>query len=60
MEEIILEGALKKERALTGRDVKTDLSKIRRPPKDNIFLLHPNTGSQKPRRLGSDPIGRRK
>ncbi|KAK2358897.1 hypothetical protein QL285_096039 [Trifolium repens] len=66
MEEIILAGALKKERAYTGRDVKTDLRRTSRPPKekkrfphpDSLLLMRANTGSQKPRRLGSPPIGR--
>jgi hypothetical protein len=34
IEEIVLEGTLKKERVYTSRDVKTDLSRTRRPPKD--------------------------
>jgi hypothetical protein len=65
IEEMIPEGALKKERAKTGRKVKTDLSKTIRPSKERKRLLHPDnlfikraiTGSQKAKRLGSPSIG---
>jgi len=67
-EDIIPEGALKKERALTGREDMTDLRRIKRPPKDKFLLFHSDSlafmrtrnGSQKTKGLGSPPIGRPK
>jgi len=39
MEEIILEGALKKERAWTCSEDMTNLRRIKRPPKDKFMLF---------------------
>jgi len=63
MEEIIPDGALKKEK--TGREVKTDLRRTKRPPKDRNRLFQPDSldfirftiGSQKHNLRGLPPIG---
>ena len=68
MEEIIPDRALKKERAYTGREVRIDLRRINRPPKERKRLCHPasldfmvfTTSSQKVNLLGSPPIERPK
>jgi hypothetical protein len=57
---------LKKESAERDREIIIDFRRIKRPPKerkrlfhpDNIFLMRVATRYQKPRRLGSPPIGR--
>jgi len=65
IEEIIPEGALKKERAYTGREDRTDFMRIKRPPNDKNLLFHidilfairATTGSQKDNLLASPPTG---
>jgi len=42
MEEIIPDGALKKESAYTGREVITDLRRIKRPPNERNRLFQPD------------------
>jgi hypothetical protein len=56
---------LKKERAYTGREDRTNFMRIKRPPndknllfhKDNLFAIRATTGSQKDNHLASPPTG---